>query len=165
MNVIKRTSESHIQPSYNTKHLPNIYKHPKYLIKFDRGCEFQFLIRVRNSSLVFGSSRKTPNIVLVTVLLFIFCTPLITMHMCLQSNVVLSIADDAISSLSPYNSLLEGFACSEFSSTSSHQNFYICNWPTPFSKTVPIVIPISNPTYTLSNHLFTATLPWLLYVH
>lgn len=39
---------------------------------------------VKNSSRVFGSSRNTPNIVLVTVLLFIFCTPRITIHMCLE---------------------------------------------------------------------------------
>ncbi|KAG9336707.1 hypothetical protein JZ751_003055 [Albula glossodonta] len=39
------------------------------------------LMRVRNSSRVLGSSRNTPSMVLVTVLLFIFCTPLITMHM------------------------------------------------------------------------------------
>ena len=42
-------------------------------------------MRVRNSSRVLGSSRNTPNIVLVTVLLFIFCTPRITIHMCLQN--------------------------------------------------------------------------------
>lgn len=40
--------------------------------------------RFRNSSLVFGSSRKTPSIVDVTVLLLIFWTPRITMHMCLE---------------------------------------------------------------------------------
>lgn len=45
--------------------------------------QFQLLMRVRNSSRVFGSSRNTPSMVLVTVLLFIFCTPRITMHMCL----------------------------------------------------------------------------------
>lgn len=39
---------------------------------------------VKNSSRVFGSSRNTPNIVLVTVLLFIFCTPRITIHICLE---------------------------------------------------------------------------------
>ena len=43
---------------------------------------FGYRIRVRNSSRVLGSSRNTPNIVLVTVLLFSFCTPLITIHMC-----------------------------------------------------------------------------------
>ncbi|KAJ0056776.1 hypothetical protein NL108_017463 [Boleophthalmus pectinirostris] len=43
----------------------------------------QVRMRVRNSSLVFGSSLKTPSIVLVTVLEFIFCTPRITIHMCL----------------------------------------------------------------------------------
>ena len=42
------------------------------------------LTKLRNSSRVFGSSRKTPSIVDVTVLLLIFCTPRITMHMCLQ---------------------------------------------------------------------------------
>lgn len=47
--------------------------------------EAQLLMRVRNSSRVFGSSRNTPSIVLVTVLLFIFCTPRITIHMCLQN--------------------------------------------------------------------------------
>lgn len=47
----------------------------------------QLLMRVRNSSLVFGSSRNTPSMVLVTVLLFIFCTPRITMHMCLQNKI------------------------------------------------------------------------------
>lgn len=41
----------------------------------------QLLMSVRNSSRVFGSSLKTPNMVLVTVLLFIFWTPRITMHM------------------------------------------------------------------------------------
>lgn len=41
------------------------------------------LTRLRNSSRVFGSSRKTPNIVDVTVLLLIFWTPRITIHMCL----------------------------------------------------------------------------------
>lgn len=41
------------------------------------------LTRLRNSSRVFGSSRKTPNMVDVTVLLFIFWTPRITIHMCL----------------------------------------------------------------------------------
>lgn len=45
---------------------------------------FGYRIRVRNSSRVLGSSRNTPNIVLVTVLLFSFCTPLITIHMCLK---------------------------------------------------------------------------------
>lgn len=44
----------------------------------------QLLISVRNSSRVFGSSLKTPNMVLVTVLLFIFWTPRITMHMWLR---------------------------------------------------------------------------------
>ena len=39
---------------------------------------------VKNSSRVFGSSRNTPNIVLVTVLLFIFCTPRMTIHICLE---------------------------------------------------------------------------------
>lgn len=47
--------------------------------------EAQLLMRVRNSSRVFGSSRNTPSIVLVTVLLFIFCTPRITIHMCVAS--------------------------------------------------------------------------------
>lgn len=41
------------------------------------------LTRFKNSSRVFGSSRKTPSMVEVTVLLLIFCTPRITMHMCL----------------------------------------------------------------------------------
>lgn len=41
--------------------------------------------RFKNSSLVLGSSRKTPNMVDVTVLLFIFCTPLMTIHMCLKT--------------------------------------------------------------------------------
>lgn len=41
--------------------------------------------RLRNSSRVFGSSRKTPSMVDVTVLLLIFWTPRITMHMCLQN--------------------------------------------------------------------------------
>lgn len=45
----------------------------------------QLLISVRNSSRVFGSSLKTPNMVLVTVLLFIFWTPRITMHMWVAS--------------------------------------------------------------------------------
>lgn len=36
--------------------------------------------RFKNSSRVLGSSRKTPNIVLVTVLLWTFCTPRITIH-------------------------------------------------------------------------------------
>lgn len=40
-------------------------------------------MRDKNSSRVFESSRNTPSIVLVIVLLFIFCTPRITMHMCL----------------------------------------------------------------------------------
>lgn len=47
--------------------------------------EVQLLMSVRNSSRVFGSSRNTPSMVLVTVLLFIFCTPRITMHMCVAS--------------------------------------------------------------------------------
>lgn len=38
---------------------------------------------VRNSSRVFGSSRKPPSIADVTVLALIFCTPRITIHMCL----------------------------------------------------------------------------------
>lgn len=38
---------------------------------------------MRNSSRVLGSSRNTPSMVEVTVLLLIFCTPRITMHMCL----------------------------------------------------------------------------------
>lgn len=46
-------------------------------------CVHFILISDRNSSLVFESSRNTPSIVLVIVLLFIFCTPRITMHMCL----------------------------------------------------------------------------------
>lgn len=46
----------------------------------------QLRISVRNSSLVLGSSRKTPSMVLVTVLLFIFCTPRITMHMWLSES-------------------------------------------------------------------------------
>lgn len=44
------------------------------------------LIRFKNSSRVFWSSRNEPSIVDVMVLLLIFCTPLITMHMCLKSN-------------------------------------------------------------------------------
>lgn len=51
--------------------------------RIQRVTHFQLLMSVRNSSRVFGSSRNTPNIVLVTVLLFIFCTPRITIHMCL----------------------------------------------------------------------------------
>ena len=39
---------------------------------------------VRNSSRVFESSRKPPNMAEVTVLALIFCTPLITLHMCLS---------------------------------------------------------------------------------
>lgn len=44
-------------------------------------CVYLLVTRFKNSSLVLGSSRKTPNIVEVTVLLLIFCTPRITMHM------------------------------------------------------------------------------------
>lgn len=43
------------------------------------------LTRFKNSSRVFGSSRNTPSIVDVTVLLLIFCTPRITMHICLKN--------------------------------------------------------------------------------
>lgn len=42
--------------------------------------------KFKNSSRVFGSSRKTPSMVEVTVLLLIFCTPRITMHMWLWAN-------------------------------------------------------------------------------
>ena len=41
------------------------------------------LIRVRNSSRDLGSSLRAPSIQLVTVLLLGFCTPRITIHMCL----------------------------------------------------------------------------------
>jgi len=41
--------------------------------------------KVRNSSRVFGSSLKLPNMADVNVLLLIFCTPRITIHMCLLS--------------------------------------------------------------------------------
>ena len=42
------------------------------------------LMRQRNSSRVFGSSLNTPNIVDVVVVAWSFCTPRITMHMCLE---------------------------------------------------------------------------------
>lgn len=58
------------QPSPNTK------AHSKYQFLFN-------LINDKNSSRVFGSSRKTPIMVLVTVLLLLFCTPRIIMHRCL----------------------------------------------------------------------------------
>lgn len=41
-------------------------------------------IKVRNSSRVLGSSLNTPSMVLVTVRLFDFWTPLITIHICLK---------------------------------------------------------------------------------
>ena len=44
------------------------------------------LIRVRNSSRDLGSSLRAPSIQLVTVLLLGFCTPRITIHMCLTIN-------------------------------------------------------------------------------
>lgn len=53
----------------------------------DKNVKAEFYLectKLRNSSRVLGSSRKTPSIVDVTVLLLIFCTPLITIHMCLQ---------------------------------------------------------------------------------
>ena len=40
-------------------------------------------INVKNSSRVFGLSRNSPNIQLVIVLLLIFCTPRIIIHICL----------------------------------------------------------------------------------
>lgn len=40
------------------------------------------LDRLRNSLLVLGSSRKLPNMQEVMVLLLIFWTPRMTMHMC-----------------------------------------------------------------------------------
>ena len=46
---------------------------------------------VRNSSRVFGSSRKPPNMAEVTVLALIFCTPLMTMHMCLSRKTKVSL--------------------------------------------------------------------------
>lgn len=46
--------------------------------------------RFKNSSLVFGSSRNTPSIVEVTVLLLIFWTPRITIHMCLRKKIYFS---------------------------------------------------------------------------
>ena len=42
------------------------------------------LIRVKNSSRDLGSSLSAPSIQLVTVLLLGFCTPRITMHICLE---------------------------------------------------------------------------------
>ena len=45
---------------------------------------YDCLISVKNSSLVFGLSRNSPNIVDVTVLLLIFCTPRITIHIWLK---------------------------------------------------------------------------------
>lgn len=42
---------------------------------------YLLLHSVRNSSRVLGSSRNTPSIVEVTVLLLIFWTPRMTMHM------------------------------------------------------------------------------------
>ena len=44
------------------------------------------LIRVKNSSRDLGSSLRAPNIQLVTVLLPGFCTPRMTIHMCLKTN-------------------------------------------------------------------------------
>ena len=44
--------------------------------------------KVKNSSRVFGSSRKAPSIAEVTVLALIFCTPRITMHMCLSHQLI-----------------------------------------------------------------------------
>lgn len=41
-------------------------------------------VRLRNSFLVSGLSWKPPNMTLVTVLAFIFCTPRITIHMWLK---------------------------------------------------------------------------------
>ena len=41
-------------------------------------------INAKYSSRVLESSRNTPNMVLVMVLLLIFCTPRITMHICLK---------------------------------------------------------------------------------
>jgi len=43
--------------------------------------------RFKNSSRVFESSLNTPSMVDVTVLLFIFCTPLMTMHMWLIKDI------------------------------------------------------------------------------
>ena len=45
-----------------------------------------FRVRVRNSSRLFGSSRNTPSMQLVTVFAPGFWTPLMTMHMCLESS-------------------------------------------------------------------------------
>jgi len=42
------------------------------------------LIRVKNSSRDLGSSLSAPSIQLVTVLLLGFCTPRITIHICLE---------------------------------------------------------------------------------
>ena len=57
----------------------NAFVHP-------RRCSSHWVrTKVRNSSRVLGSSRNVPNMDEVTVLLLVFCTPRITMHMCLQT--------------------------------------------------------------------------------
>lgn len=48
------------------------------------------LIRAKNSSRDLGSSLRAPNMQLVTVLLLGFCTPRITIHICLQKKLLKS---------------------------------------------------------------------------
>ncbi len=58
---------------------------PSVELPDDKKKTFHFLIvRARNSFLVLGLSLNLPSMTLVTVLVFIFCTPLITMHMWLK---------------------------------------------------------------------------------
>ena len=46
------------------------------------------LISVKNSSRDLGSSRRAPNMQLVTVLLPGFCTPRMTIHICLEKKLL-----------------------------------------------------------------------------
>jgi len=46
------------------------------------------LIRVKNSSRDLGSSLSAPSMQLVTVLLLGFCTPRMTIHICLENKLL-----------------------------------------------------------------------------
>jgi len=81
-NRIQEFSGEHILRDFDKKdqERKNLFE----LLLFLNFVWVYFLIKVRNSSLVLLSSLKTPSMVLVTVLLWGFWTPLITMHRCLK---------------------------------------------------------------------------------
>lgn len=69
------------------------------------------LIRARNSSRAFGSSLNTPSMALVTVRLFIFCTPRMTIHMWLQQQTSIQATNNI------WNTNFHAYYCRNNSST------------------------------------------------